>query len=135
MTTRAGVATIAPLVGVAVALLFALHDRFDLVENRLIILVGLAVAAVGIALRARDARSGDAASPDARAMRRRTLLAVAVFGAASVVLAVARAIATPSLGLRDDLSRRARRAAAWLECVPAAADRALPERIDGADRA
>ncbi len=103
MTTRAGVATIAPLVGVAVALLFALHDRFDLVENRLILLVGLAVAAVGIALRARDARSGDAASPDARAMRRRTLLAVAVFGAASVVLAVARAIATPNLGLRDDL--------------------------------
>ena len=50
MTTRAIVAPIAPWVGVVVALLFALHDRFELVENRLLILVGFAVAVAGIAL-------------------------------------------------------------------------------------
>jgi hypothetical protein len=103
MTTRERVAPIAPWVGVAVALLFALHDRFELVENRALILIGLTVAGAGIALRARDARIGEPPSADAAALRRRTLIAVALLGAASVALAIARAIASPRLGLRDDV--------------------------------
>ena len=103
MTTRAGVAAIAPLVGVAVALLFALHDRFDLVENRILILIGLAVAAAGIALRVSEARTDDADAADARALRRRTSISLALLGATSIALAIARALATPKLGLRDDL--------------------------------
>jgi hypothetical protein len=103
MTTRAGVAAIAPLAGVAVALLFALHDRFDLVSNRVLILLGLAVAAAGIARRLRDASSGEGRSADSRALHRRTLLAFTLLAAASVALAIARAIASPRLGLRDDL--------------------------------
>ena len=103
MTTRARVAPIAPWVGVAVALLFALHDRFELVENRVLILIGLAVATAGIALRVRDARTGEPPSAAAPSLRRRTLIAAALLGAASIAFAIARAIASPRLGLRDDL--------------------------------
>src|SRR5829696_3219617 len=103
MTTRAGVATIAPLVGVAVALLFALHDRFDLVGNRMLVVIGLAVSLTGIWLRVRDARAGEAQTEEARVLRRRTWIAIALLGAASIALALARALATPKLGLRDDL--------------------------------
>jgi 4-amino-4-deoxy-L-arabinose transferase-like glycosyltransferase len=103
MTTRASVTSIAPWVGVAVALLFALHDRFDLVENRVLILIGLAVAAAGIVRRLRDARTSEAHSADARTLRRRTLIAVAVLGLASLALVLARAITSPRLGLRDDV--------------------------------
>ena len=103
MTTRAGVATIAPLVGVAVALLFALHDRLELVENRMLVVIGLAVSMMGIWLRVRDARTGEAQAEEARALRRRTWIAIALLGAASIALAVARALATPKVGLPGDL--------------------------------
>ena len=103
MTALATVAPIAPWIGVAVALLFAVHDRFEVVENRLVILIGLVVAATGITLRVRDARSDESRSADARALRRRTLIAVALLGAASIALAAARASVSPRLGLRDDV--------------------------------
>jgi hypothetical protein len=54
MTMRAGVAPVAPWVGVALVLLFALHDQFDLVQTRVLILIGLVVAALGIVHRRRD---------------------------------------------------------------------------------
>ncbi|MFL5617893.1 MAG: glycosyltransferase family 39 protein [Gemmatimonadaceae bacterium] len=103
MTTRASVASVAPWAGIALVLLFALHDRFDLVQNRVLILLGLAVAAVGIALRRGDAVSASGRSPEARAIRRRTMIAVALLGAASVGLVLLRAIVAPKLGLRADV--------------------------------
>jgi hypothetical protein len=103
MTTRASVASVAPWVGVALVLLFALHDRFDLVQNRVLILLSLAVAAVGIARRRRDALSPSGRSHDARALARRTVIAGALLGAASVGLVLLRAVAASELGLRVDL--------------------------------
>src|SRR5215218_9301330 len=103
MTTRASVASVAPWVGVALVLLFALHDRFNLVQNRVLILLCLAVAAVGIARRRRDALSPSGRSHDARALARRTVIAGALLGAASVGLVVLRAVAASELGLRVDL--------------------------------
>jgi hypothetical protein len=103
MTTRPGVGPVAPWVGVALVLLFALHDRFDLVQNRVLILLCLVVAVVGIAHRRRDAQSAPGQSPDARALRRRTVIAIALLGATSVGLVLLRAIVAPTLGVRVDL--------------------------------
>jgi hypothetical protein len=100
MTARAGVARLAPAAGLALVALFALHDRFELVENRVLLLVGFAVAVAGLALRWRDVRSATSA---ASALQRRTLRAFAVFAAASVALAVLRVLVAPRAGLRDDL--------------------------------
>ena len=55
MTARASVAPVSPWAGVILVFLFALHDRFELVQNRLLILLCLAVAAVALARRRRDA--------------------------------------------------------------------------------
>src|SRR5436190_12483327 len=103
MTTRASFASVAPWIGVAVVLLFALHDRLELVDNRVLILIGLAVAAVGIAHRGRDALSAEGRSPEARTLRRRTVIAGVLLVTASVGLAVLRSIIDPKLGLRSDL--------------------------------
>lgn len=103
MRTSASVAPAAPWVGVALVLLYALHDRFGLVGGRVLILAALAVAAAGIALRYRAVRTAEGRSPEARALRRRTTIAVALFGAASILLALVRALLAPSAGLRDDL--------------------------------
>ena len=104
MTTHARIAPVAPWVGVAVVLLSALHDRFELVQNRLLIVVALAVAAAGIGLRWRDARATPAStSPEATSLHRRALIAFLVLGALSVGLAVAYVAVSPRAGLRDDL--------------------------------
>ena len=103
MSARAGVALLAPAVGITVVALFSLRDRFELVDNRALVLTGLVVALAGLALRRRDARTAAAQTTDATALRRRTLVAFAVFAAASVVLAVARVLVAPRAGLRDDL--------------------------------
>ena len=103
MTARASVAPVAPWVGVGLVLLFALHDRFDVVQNRLLILLCLAVAAVALARRRRDARTETGRSPDARALRRRTLIAVTVLGAASLGLVLLRASLASKLGVHADL--------------------------------
>jgi hypothetical protein len=98
MTTRASAGSIAPWVGIALVLLFALHDRFDVVQNRVLILICLTVAALGLAQRRRDAQSLIRRSPDARALRRRTLVAVVILGAASVVLVLLRAFVASQVG-------------------------------------
>ena len=103
MTTRSGVASVAPWMGIALVLLYALHDRFDLVPSRVLILFAFAVAAGGIALRRRDALTAEGRSPAATALRRRTLISAALFGAASVALAIVRSIVAPRLGLRSDV--------------------------------
>ena len=103
MTTRAGVAPVAPWVGVALVLLFALHDQFDLVHTRVLILIGLVVAALGIVHRRRDALSLPHRSPDARARRRRTVIAVTVLLAASVALVLLRANVASMQGVPVDL--------------------------------
>ena len=87
MRTSASVAPVAPWVGVALVLLYSLHDRFGLVASRLVILAALAVAAAGITLRYRAARTTDGRLPEARALRRRALIAVALFGTVSALLA------------------------------------------------
>jgi hypothetical protein len=103
MTMRASVAPMAAWVGVALVLLFALYDQFDLVQTRVLILICLVVAALGISHRRRDALSLPNRSPDARARRRRTVIAVTVFGAASAALVLLRAYVASALGLRVDL--------------------------------
>jgi len=103
MTARASVAPVAPWAGVVLVFLFALHDRFELVQNRLLILLCLAVAAVAVALRRRDALTASGRTLDARALHRRTLIAGALLGAASVGLVLLRAIVAPKLGVRVDL--------------------------------
>jgi hypothetical protein len=102
MRARAS-APVVPWVSVAVVLLFALHDRFELVENRLLILIAAAFAAAGIVLRQRDARTDAARSPEARSLRRRTILAAVTLGAVSLALAIVRALVAPRFGLRADL--------------------------------
>ena len=103
MTEGAGVARLAPGVGIAVVALFALRDRFELVDNRVLVLVGIAVAVAGLVLRWRDARTSAGQSAEATVLRRRTFAAFALFAAASVALAVLRAVVAPRAGLRDDL--------------------------------
>jgi hypothetical protein len=103
MTMRASVAPVAPWVGVALVLLFALHDQFDLVQTRVLIAICLVVAALGIVRRRRDALSLPHRSPDARMRRRRTVIAVAVLGTASVALVLLRAYVMPTQGMRVDL--------------------------------
>ena len=103
MTTRASVAPVAPWVGVALVLLFALHDQFDLVQTRVLIAICLVVAALGIVRRRRDALSLPHRSPDARMRRRRTVIAVAVLGTASVALVLLRAYVVRTQGIRVDL--------------------------------
>ena len=103
MTARASVAPVSPWAGVILVFLFALHDRFELVQNRLLILLCLAVAAVAVALRRRDALTASGRTLDARALHRRTLIAGALLGAASVGLVLLRAIVAPKLGVRVDL--------------------------------
>jgi 4-amino-4-deoxy-L-arabinose transferase-like glycosyltransferase len=103
MRTRASVASVAPLMGVALVLLYSLHDRFDLVASRVVILAALAAAVAGVALRVRAARTAEGHSADARTLRRRTAVAVALFGSTSVLLALVRAILAPRLGVRADL--------------------------------
>ena len=103
MTARAGVAPVAPWVGVALVLLFALHDQFDLVETRVIILIGLAVGALGIVRRRRDALSLPNRSPDARTRRRRTVIAMTVLVSISVALVLLRAYVASAQGVPHDL--------------------------------
>jgi hypothetical protein len=103
MTARSGVASVAPWVGVALVLLFALHDRFDLVPSRVIIVFALVVAAAGVVLRRRDALTAEGGSPAAVALRRRTLIAGSLFVAVSLALVLARSIVAPKLGLRSDV--------------------------------
>ena len=103
MTTRASVVPLAPWVGAALVLRFALHDRFELVQNRVLILLCLVVAALALAHRRRDALSLARRSPDARALRRRTLIAVTMLGAASAALVLLRVVVASKLGLRVDL--------------------------------
>ena len=101
MTAGAGLDRIAPALGILVALLFALHDRFELVENRLLVLIGVAVAVAGLVVRWRDARRAEAASAESRALRRRFILASVVLGAASIALAIGRVVVAGGT-LRDD---------------------------------
>ena len=103
MTARAALARIAPAVGIAVVFLFGLHDRFELVENRVLALIAIVVAVVGLVMRWRDARSSDSASAEAMALRRRTMLAYSVLGGASIALAVGRAVVLQRDTLRTDL--------------------------------
>jgi hypothetical protein len=103
MTARAGVGRAAPWAGVALVLLFALHDRFDVVQSRVLILICLVVAALGLVHRRRDARSLARRSPDARMLRGRTLAAVTLLGAASIALVLLRAAVASKLGLDFDL--------------------------------
>ena len=103
MTMRASVGPVAPWAGVALVLLFALHDRFDVVQNRVLILLCFAVATLGLAQRRRDALSLARRSPDSRALRRRVLFVFSFFGAMSVALVILRAAVASRLGLHVDL--------------------------------
>jgi hypothetical protein len=103
MTARTSAGSIAPWAGIALVFLFALHDRFDVVQNRVLIPVCLAVAALGLAQRRRDALSLVRRSPEARALRGRTLVAVVILGAASVALVLLRAVVASQVGLHVDL--------------------------------
>ena len=102
MTAGAGLDRIAPAVGILVVFLFALHDRFELVEHRALVLIGFAVALAGLVVRWRDARRADAVSAEVRALRRRALLGFALLGAATIALAVGRIVVAGG-SRRDDL--------------------------------
>src|SRR5215203_4639648 len=103
MTTRASGDSLAPWLGIAVVLLFALHDRFELVGNRVLILLALVVGAIGSVRRWRDAHTVEGGSPEARELRRRTLTAGAAFAALSVAIAVLRVIIESKPGLRGEI--------------------------------
>ena len=103
MKTGGGLARITPAVGILVVFVFVLHDRFELVENRVLVLIGIAVAVAGLAIRWRDARSSEFASSAANALRRRTMIAFGVLGAASIAMAVARVAISGRGSLLNDL--------------------------------
>lgn len=103
MTARAGLARIAPGVGIGVVFLYTLHDRFELVENRVLVLIGVIVAVAGLLIRWRNARTGDVVSPDTSALRRRTVVAFGLLGAISMALALIRTLVLSRGALRDDL--------------------------------
>ena len=103
MTPGAGLARIAPGVGILVVFLYSLHDRFELVENRVLALIGVAVAVAGLVIRWRDARRTGSAPPEADALRRRAMLAYGLLAAASIALAVGRTAVSSGAVRRDDL--------------------------------
>ena len=103
MTAGGGLARITPGVGILVVFLFALHDRFELVENRVLVLIGVAVAVAGLTIRWRDARQTVSAPPGTNALHRRVVVAFALLGAASIALAVGRTLVSSGAVERADL--------------------------------